>query len=288
MTELRKRMIECLQLRGLSARTQESYVRAVRQLAEHYHKSPDLITEEELRQYFLFIKNVKHYSRSTATIAICGIKFFFERTLEKDWTTFKLVRPAPEKKLPVILSLAEVRQILACVQLPRYQVCLTTIYSCGLRLQEGTHLQVADIDSARLMIHVRHGKGAKDRYVPLPDRTLQLLRQYWKQHRNPMLLFPAEGRNHIDLARSSEPMSRSSLQKAFRAALRESGNNKRASVHTLRHSRATHRLEAGVNLRLIQEWLGHNSPATTSVYTHLTVKAEQLGAAAINQLMSDL
>ena len=288
MTELRKRMIECLQLRGLSARTQESYVRAVRQLAEHYHKSPDLITEEELRQYFLFIKNVKHYSRSTATIAICGIKFFFERTLEKDWTTFKLVRPAPEKKLPVILSLAEVRQILACVQLPRYQVCLTTIYSCGLRLQEGTHLQVADIDSARLMIHVRHGKGAKDRYVPLPDRTLQLLRQYWKQHRNPMLLFPAEGRNHIDLARSSEPMSRSSLQKAFRAALIESGNNKRASVHTLRHSWATHLLEAGVNPRLIQEWLGHNSPATTSVYTHLTVKAEQLGAAAINQLMSDL
>jgi len=288
MTELRKRMIECLQLRGLSERTQESYVRAVRQLAEHYHKSPDLITEEELRQYFLYIKNVKHYSRSTATIAICGIKFFFERTLEKDWTTFSLVRPAPEKKLPVILSLAEVRQILSHIRLPRYKVCLTTIYSCGLRLQEGTNLRVADIDSARLMIHVRHGKGAKDRYVPLPERTLQLLRQYWQQHHNPVLLFPAEGRNHIDLARSTEPMSKSSVQDAFHAALQESGNNKRASVHTLRHSWATHLLEAGVNLRLIQEWLGHNSPATTSVYTHLTVKAEQLGAAAINQLMSDL
>src|SRR5712691_11189518 len=112
MTELRKRMIECLQLRGLSERTQEAYVRAVRQLAEHYHKSPALISEEELRQYFLFIKNVKHYARPTATIAICGIKFFFERTLERQWTSFKLVRPAPEKKLPVILSLAEVRQIL--------------------------------------------------------------------------------------------------------------------------------------------------------------------------------
>ena len=288
MTELRQRMIECLQLRGLSARTQESYVRAVRQLAEHYHKSPDLITEEELRQYFLYLKNVKHYSRSTATIAICGIKFFFERTLEKEWTIFNLVRPAPEKKLPVILSLAEVRQILAHVRLPRYKVCLTTIYSCGLRLQEGTNLRVADIDSARLMIHVRHGKGAKDRYVPLPKRTLQLLRQYWQQHHNPVLLFPAEGRNHIDLARSTEPMSKSSVQDAFHAALQESGNNKRASVHTLRHSWATHLLEAGVNLRLIQEWLGHSSPATTSVYTHLTVKAEQLGAAAINQLMNDL
>src|SRR6266851_6127061 len=288
MTELRKRMIECLQLRGLSARTQESYVRAVRQLAEHYHKSPDLITEEELRQYFLFLKNVKHYSRNTATIAICGIKFFFERTLEKDWTTFSLVRPAPEKKLPVILSLAEVRQILARVRLPRYKVCLSTIYSCGLRLQEGTHLQVADIDSARLMIHVRHGKGAKDRYVPLPQRTLQLLRQYWVTHRNPLLLFPAEGRDHVHLAQATEPMSKSSVQDAFHAALKESRLNKRASVHTLRHSWATHLLEAGVNLRLIQEWLGHSSPATTSVYTHLTVKAEQLGAQTIDQLMSDL
>ena len=288
MTELRKRMIECLQLRGLSERTQEAYTRAVRQLAEHYHKSPDQITEEELRQYFLYIKNVKQYARGSSTIAICGIKFFYERTLNRQWTTLGLVRAAPEKKLPVILSIEEVRQILGCLRLPRYRVCLTTIYSCGLRLQEGTNLRVADIDSARGMIHVRHGKGAKDRYVPLPERTLELLRQYWKTHRNPLLLFPAEGRNHSPLAQATEPMSKSSVQQAFRAALKASGNNKRASVHTLRHSWATHLLEAGVNLRLIQEWLGHSSPATTSVYTHLTVKAEQLGAQAINQIMSDL
>jgi integrase/recombinase XerD len=288
MTELRKRMIECLQLRGLAERTQEAYTRAVRQLAAHYHKSPDQISEAELRQYFLFLKNSKHYSRNTMTVAICGIRFFYEQTLNRNWAIFGIVRPAPEKKLPVILSLAEVRQILGRIRLPRYQVCLTTIYSCGLRLQEGTSLRVADIDSARMMIHVRHGKGAKDRYVPLPARTLTLLRQYWATHRNPLLLFPAEGRNHIDLARSTEPMSKSSVQEAFHAALKESRFNKRASVHTLRHSWATHLLEAGVNLRLIQEWLGHSSPATTSVYTHLTVKAEQLGAAAINQLMSDL
>jgi integrase/recombinase XerD len=277
MTELRKRMIECLQLRGLSERTQESYVRAVRQLAEHYHKSPDLITEEELRQYFLHLKNIKRYSRNTMTIAICGIRFCYQQTLNRDWIIFGIVRPAPEKKLPTILSIAEVRQILGRVRLPRYRVCLATIYSCGLRLQEGTNLRVSDIDSARLMIHVRHGKGAKDRYVPLPERTLELLRQYWKTHRNPGLLFPAEGRNHRDLAQATQPMSKSSVQQAFRAALKASGNHKRASVHTLRHSWATHLLEAGVNLRLIQEWLGHSSPATTSIYTHLTVKAEQLG-----------
>ncbi len=288
MSELRKRMIECLQLRGLAERTQEAYTRAVRQLAAHYHKSPDQISEAELRQYFLYLKNVKHYSRPTMTVAICGIRFFYEQTLNRNWAIFGIVRPAPEKKLPVILSLAEVRQILGRIRLPRYQVCLTTIYSCGLRLQEGTHLQVADIDSARMMIHVRHGKGAKDRYLPLPSRTLQLLRQYWVTHRNPVLLFPAEGRDHIDLAQATEPMSKSSVQDAFHAALKESGNNKRASVHTLRHSWATHLLEAGVNLRLIQEWLGHSSPKTTSVYTHLTVKAEQLGTQAINQIMSDL
>jgi len=288
MTELRKRMIECLQLRGLSERTQDSYVRAVRQLAEHYHKSPDLISEEELRQYFLHLKNVKHYARNTMTIAICGLRFLYQDTLHREWAIFGTVRPAPEKKLPVILSKEEVRQILGCLRWQRYKVCLQTIYSCGLRLQEGTNLQVADIDSARMMIHVRHGKGAKDRYVPLPERTLALLRQYWKQHHNPVLLFPAEGRDHIDLVRSTEPMSKSSVQEAFHAALKQSRISKRASVHTLRHSWATHLLEAGVNLRLIQEWLGHSSPATTSVYTHLTAKAEQLGAQAIDQLMSDL
>jgi integrase/recombinase XerD len=288
MTELRKRMIECLQLRGLAERTQEAYTRAVRQLAAHYHKSPDQISEAELRQYFLYLKNVKHYSRNTMTIAICGIRFFYEQTLQRNWAIFGIVRPAPEKKLPVILSLAEVRQILAGVRLLRYRVCLATIYSCGLRLQEGTHLQVADIDSARLMIHVRHGKGAKDRYVPLPERTLALLRQYWATHRNPVLLFPSPGHGEVPLATSTEPMHKSSVQDAFHAALKASGLNKHASVHTLRHSWATHLLEAGVNLRLIQEWLGHSSPATTSVYTHLTVKAEQLGAQAINQIMSDL
>jgi site-specific recombinase XerD len=134
MTELQKRMIQDLQLRGLSERTQEAYVRAVRQLAQHFHKSPDLITEEELRQYFLYIKNVKKYSRSASTIALCGIKFFFEHTLQRHWTTLKLARPHKEDKLPAVLSQQEVRKVLHAVRLERYRVCLTTIYSCGLRL----------------------------------------------------------------------------------------------------------------------------------------------------------
>lgn len=288
MTELRKRMIECLQLRGFSERTQEAYVRAVRQLAEHYKKSPDLVTEEELRQYFLYIKNVKKYARPSTTIALCGIKFFIERTLGKQWTSFDLIRPPREKKLPVILSIEEVQTILRQVRLPRYRICLSTIYSCGLRLQEGTHIQVRDIDSGRGMLHVRHGKGGKDRYVPLPERTVELLREYWVTHRNPVWMFPSEGRAHVELKISTEPMHKSTVQHAFRAALKETRINKAASVHTLRHSWATHLLEAGVNLRLIQEYLGHSSPTTTSVYTHLTERAEDLGREAINGIMSQL
>jgi len=135
---------------------------------------------------------------------------------------------------------------------------------------------------------VRHGKGGKDRYVPLPQSTLEMLRGYWASHRNPVWLFPAEGRDHVVLSKATQPMSKSSVQDAFRGALKQSGIHKRASVHTLRHSWATHLLEAGVNLRLIQEYLGHNSPTTTSVYTHLTARAEQLGAEAINRVMTDL
>jgi len=247
-----------------------------------------LITEEELRQYFLHIVNVKKYSRNTTTIALCGIKFFFQHTLNREWTTLSFVRPARDKRLPTILSVEEARKILTLVRLPRYRVCLTTIYTCGLRLQEGTRLQVADIDSGRMMLHVRHGKGGKDRYVPLPQGTLERLRECWKIHRNPVWLFPSEGKDHIDLSKSTEPMHKSSAQKAFHATLKQSGIHKRASVHTLRHSWATALLEAGVNLRLIQEWLGHNSPTTTSVYTHLTAKAEQLGAEVINRVMTAL
>jgi integrase/recombinase XerD len=288
MTELRRRMIECLQLRGLSERTQDMYVRAVRQLAEHYRKSPDLISEEELRQYFLYVKHVTQYSRSASTIALCGIKFFFEQTLHRDWTTLRFVRAPRAKKLPVILSLEEVRRLLDCVRLPRYRVCLTTIYSCGLRLQEGTHLKVPDIDSSRMLIHVRHGKGGQDRYVPVPHRTLARLRQYGVTHRHPVLIFPAPGRGGNSLSTATAPMPRSSVQGAFREALQDSGIHKHASVHTLRHSWATHVLEAGVNLRLIHAYLGHSSPTTTSVYTHLTARAEHLGADAINRVMADL
>jgi len=146
MTPLRQRMIEDMQLRGFSPKTQEAYLRAVRQLAEHFGRSPADLTEEDLRQYFLYLKNEKHASRSTCTQILCGIKFLYEHTLKREWATLELVRPPKEKKLPVVLSQEEVSRVLSCLKSFRHHVCLSTIYSCGLRLREGVQLQVADLE----------------------------------------------------------------------------------------------------------------------------------------------
>jgi site-specific recombinase XerD len=249
MSVLRERLIEDLRLRNLSPKTQAAYVGAVRQLVTYCHKPPEAITEEDLRKYFLYLSDVKHVSRSTFRIALCATKFFFEHTLQRTWSTLDLMRPPREKKLPAVLSVAEVRAVLGCVHHVRYRMCLSTLYACGLRLQEGVHLQVGDIDSQRGLIHVHRGKGSKDRYVPLPPRLLAQLRAYWCSHRHPVWLFPSL--HHSDPSRSV-PLCASGVQRAFRAALRESGIAKPATVHTLRHSYATHLLESGVDLRVIQ------------------------------------
>ena len=271
-----------MQLHGFAERTQEAYLLAVRQLAKHYRKSPDQIEEEELRQYFLFLKNEKHAARNTCTIALCGIKFFFERTLNREWKTFEFLRPGKEKKLPVVLSVSEVGRVLGCVHRSRYRVCLTTIYACGLRLLEGVRLQVKDIDGERQMLHICRGKGGKDRYVPLPSACLKMLRAHWLTHRNPIWLFPSSFED------ANQPMSESGVQRAFRAAAQEAGVHKKATVHTLRHSYATHLLEAGVNLRIIQSYLGHASPTTTSIYTHLTSITEAQTHHTLNEMVAGL
>ena len=288
MTPLRERMIEDLQLRGYSTSTQKLYVSSVRQLCEHFNKPPSKITEENLREYFLYGKNVKKWSRSTSTVALCGIKFFYDNTIKRPWPTLLFIRPGHNKKLPVVLSRDEVHKLLHSIRLLRYRVCLTTIYSCGLRLSEGIHLKVEDIDGDRGFINIRQSKGNKDRNVPLPRKTLQLLRQQWKEHRNDVWLFPSAVHGGANRPDATKPISKSSVQTAFRKALKTAGIHKKATVHTLRHSWATHLLEAGINLRLIQVWLGHSTPSTTSIYTHLTKTAQTVAVKSINALMADL
>ena len=279
-------MTEDMQLAGYSSKTQQAYVGAVRQLFAHFKCNPSQLTEEQLREYFLYLANERKVSRPTATIALCGVKFFFERTLKREWTALDLIRPRPEKKLPVVLNREEVRRILDQVHTPVYRTCLTTIYSCGLRLLEGAHLQIPDIDSGRMLLHI-HGKGGIDRYVPLPHRTLELLREFWKTHRSTPWVFPATTRG---LKRGGEvhPLTDSSLQKAFKRALKRTGISKRAHIHSLRHAYATHLLEMGVNLRIIQESLGHRSARTTQIYTHLTKQARDAVIHPLNELMKDL
>jgi integrase/recombinase XerD len=289
MTVLRQKMIEDMQLRGLAPRTQESYAQIVSQLARHYHKSPDQLEEEEIREYFLYLKNVRRVSTSTFRITLCGIKFFFEHTLGRTWHTLDLVRPAKDDKFPVVLSLEEVGKILQCVRQERYRICLTTIYSCGLRLLEGVHLQVKEIDGGRKMVHICHGKGGKDRYVPLPNVSLEMLRRYWRTHRNREWLFPSTRGNGLgSSANTNGPMHESGVQRAFHAALEQSGVHKDATVHTLRHSYATHLLEAGVSLRTIQIYLGHASITTTVLYTHLTSVIEAQTTDRINEMLTKL
>lgn len=289
MTDWYQKAIDALQLNGLGERTQEAYVRAVRMLCEYYDKTPDQVSESELQQYFLHRKNDDGWSPNTMRICYCGIRHFFIHVLQRDWHTLQLIRAQSEHRLPAVLALEEVRTLLGCVRTLHNRVFLATVYACGLRLQEAQYLEVSDIDSQRMMVHVHRGKGAKDRFVPLPESTLKMLRHYWTTHRHPRLLFPALGRGRNQAASADSPMPKSSVQGALRRAKQAAGIQKRGfSVHSLRHCYATHLLEAGVNLRVIQQYLGHAHIETTLIYLHLTHKGQGDAYERINTLMGDL
>jgi site-specific recombinase XerD len=274
-------MIQDMQLAGLSRGTQDCYVRAVRFLAAHYGHRPDELREEQVRGFFLHLINKRRIAEGTLKTYRCGIQFFYETTLKRPLPVFDLVRPVRRRKLPVVLSVEEVKRLLSLVRDESIRTCLMVIYSCGLRLREGTHLQTRDIDGDRTLIHVRNSKGGKDRYVPLPRRSLELLRTHWDRKRHRHWLFP-------DDQDPRHPMKRDRPYKTLKAVLRSSAISKPVCVHTLRHSYATHLLEAGVNLRVIQEILGHKSPKTTALYTHLTPKIMNGLRDTLDQLMASL
>jgi integrase len=221
-------------------------------------------------------------------IAYSGVKFFFINVLKQDWHIFSYLGAKRPNALPCVLTREEINRIFSKLKTFHNYAYLSTVYACGLRLQEALYLQVSDIDNQRMMIHVHRGKGSKDRFVPLPEATLQLLRRYWVTHRNPTLIFPALGRGHNLGPTSKTPMAIESVQGAFRRAKFAAGITKRrVSVHTLRHSYATHLLEAGVNIRTIQRYLGHSQLMTTMVYLHLSRKGQEDAYQRINDLMKD-
>ncbi len=279
MTPLRQKMLEDMQLHGLSKRTQQSYVWAVRGLADYYHRSPAELAEEEIRQFFLHLIDTRKLAKSTITVYLSGIKFFFEKTLGKTMPVFDLVRPRRRKKLPAVLTIEEIKNILSLIRSPTIKMLLTMTYGCGLRLSEATHLKLADVDMSRMQVKVT-GKGGKDRYVPLAQRSKQLLALYLNEHRPVKYLFIGKT--------VKGPIPGGTVQKAFKAALKQTDINKPATIHTLRHSYATHLLENGIDIRIIQAALGHKHPSTTMVYAHLTSKSVAAYSKVLDAIMNSL
>lgn len=276
---LYSRMAEDLHLGGMSERTHAGYLRAVRKLADYCKTSPDKITEDQLRRFFLHMKNELNYAYGTLRVAFSGIKFFYTRTCKRDWQSLKQMKLQNVKSLPEVITRKQVLQIVAAARTQRMAVYFWTVYSLGLRMQEGLNLQIGDIDAERGMVHVHRGKGAKDRYVPLPTSTLEMLRQYWATHRHSRLLFPADGRACRIIAKQGKStaqaaMSPKAVQGAIKLITQQIDFGKKVSLHTLRHSYATHLLEAGVSLKAIQKYMGHSSLQTTMIYLHLTETAE--------------
>ena len=279
-------MVRKLQINGKSERTQEAYARAVRQLIEHYEKDPEFITEEELEEYFLYRRNESQWASKTLRLCYYGIRFYYQRVLNTDWNLFSILKAQKEERLPEIPTKEAIHKVLSHVTTFHNFSFFSTVYSCGLRLQEALNLQVSDIDSARMMVYVHRGKGAKDRYVPLPKETLNLLRKYWKTHRNANLVFPALGRGHTNGPTATMPMNRASVQGALIRAVKKAGITKKLSVHTLRHAYATHLLEQGVNIRVIQRYMGHKCLETTMRYLHLTRKGAEDAYQIIDSFMT--
>jgi len=261
MTPLRRRMIDDMTLRNFTQATIEAYVRCVARFALHFHSSPDLLGREHVRAYLLHLLQEQHVSHSYYKLTRCALRFFYRETLGRDDVPASLAPVKQPRSLPVVLGPDELARFFAAIKNLKHRALLMTAYAAGLRVSEVTRLRVADIDSARMVIRVHHGKGQKDRYVMLSPRLLAILRAYWKAARPGDFLFPG--------AAPEQPLTTGSVRKVCSRARRAAGLSKHVTVHTLRHSFATHLLEAGTDLRTIQVLLGHHSFSTTARYVHV-------------------
>ena len=279
MSLLRQRMIHDMELRNYSPRTIEHYVSHVRYFAAFFGKSPDKLGLEHIRSYQVYLVEEKRVSWSHFNLAVCALRFFYKVTLGKDWMIKHIPYAKRPKTLPVVLSRQEARRFLKCLPQSTIRVVVLTAYSAGLRVSEVVQLQVDDIDSERMLIRVRSGKGQKDRYVPLSKLLLEVLRTYWEFTRPTKWLFPGRKSNHF--------ISPRTVGRACQQAAKAAGIRKRVTPHTLRHSFATHLLEAGTDIRTIQKLLGHKKLSTTAIYTHVTDAQIRATASPLDILESD-
>ena len=276
MTQLRRRMLEELQRRNYSSQTIRLYLRHVAAFAQHFHRSPDQLGAEDIRRYQLFLIHEKKLAWSSYNQIVCALRFFYAKTLKRTFLLEDIPFPRHEERLPLILSQEEVARILTAPRHLKSRALLMTIYATGLRRSEVARLRVRDIDSARMTITVYQGKGKKDRLVMLSPVLLETLRQYWRHAKPKYWLFPGET--------PDQPISGNDIFMIFRNAVRHAGITKKVCPHSLRHSFATHLLEAGTDLRTIQVLLGHRSLKTTSRYLHVSQQHVRETASPLDNL----
>ena len=272
-----------LKLNGLQPKTIDAYSRAMRRIGNYFDARVDNLSMDQLLDYFHDL--LESHSWNTVKLDLYGLKYFYTNVLKKPWEDIPLIKPPKTSRIPDIVTIQQANQIFDATKVIDYKVFYFTIYSMGLRLGEGLRLKVGDIDSDRMRVHIRNAKGNKDRFVPLPHKTLQILRQFWPNHQHPEFIFPgrkgaAKNRHLADV-----PLDRGGIQVTIKKVVEEIGLKKNISCHSLRHSFATHLLEAGVDLIELQQILGHVSLLTTARYTHLTTTNYQDSCKIINNLV---
>jgi integrase/recombinase XerD len=276
MTTLRQRMIEDMRVRNLSPHTQRIYVDRVAQFARHFGKSPEQLGPEEIRAYQVYLINNKKASWVVLNQTVCALRFLYRITLGKEWIMRHIPGARKPVILPVVLSLEEVSRFFESIHNLKHRAIVMTAYAAGLRVSEVVSLRLSDIDSQRMVIRVEQGKGRKDRYVMLSQNLLDLLRAYWKAARPTYWLFPGRP--------SSRPINQRAMSHVCIKATKAAGLTKRVTVRALRHCFATHLLEAGANIRVIQILLGHRSLRTTSRYTHVSTETLRSVASPLDLL----
>lgn len=291
MHKFEKQLLEESQLRAHTKVTYKTYLLRLRQFHNYIKKPLDQVYLSEIKEYFLYLINVKKIGRESLRNSFYAVRFYFVYCLNFNKEDFWFINVRRHQKIPTILSQKEVRDILEKVKVQDYRICLKLIYACGLRIGEAVKIKIADIDGERKILTVRSGKGNKDRAVPIPERMLMILREYWKIHHNQKILFPkrkSKNETDFDRLKTDNHIALRTVQNAMRLALLETEITKKATPHTLRHSFATHLLEEGINLRALQSYLGHKSLRATQIYIHLTKNSEIQSYNILNKLMDDL
>ena len=280
MSELRRKMLADLRIRNYAERTQEIYIARVAEVARHFKRSPESLTKEEVRAYLRHLKEERQVSRSAFAQVVGALRFLYRVTLDRPELMPHLPYPRLKRRHPVVLGPEEVVRLLRAIGNLKHRTVAMVLYGAGLRISEALSLQLRDVDSTRMVLTVRHGKGDQDRQVALSPVLLEALRVYWRAYRPPNWLFPGQT--------EERPMGPSTIQRALKAARSRAGIAKPASPHTLRHSYATHLMEAGTDLRVIQTLLGHRSLRTTAIYTHVATERVRATRSPLDALSPEL